>query len=215
MRHKTNRHTIEESKMKKCISIILSLICMLSLFTAAGCRDDKQEEQSATQQTFSQADLIRCLDDLWLTSSSEYALTEPLLFAGTQVSDDLFFCSELYELYRHIYTIYGGEEETATSDEVIGLFTTFDEEVFAEFVTFYKWWMHMDGRVRFNLYYEASKVAKELYSRTYGKDFRPGKLADWSLEDRIALEDFIRENPDFMPVEEYEKELRRLGILTE
>jgi len=98
---------------------------------------------------------------------------------------------------------------------LVGPILQFDEETYDRFLTLCDWYLLMNGRMYVESCNDATEVARDLYNEKYGENIMPGNWTAWSLEDRIALENFIREHPDFMPVEEFEKELRYLGILTE
>ena len=57
-------------------------------------------------------------------------------------------------------------------------------------------------------------TANKLYIEKYGEGFVPDtRISNWTLEQRISFEEFIRNNPDFMPEEEYSRELALLGIV--
>lgn len=214
MRHKTNRYAIEGSKMKKCISIILSLVCLISVFAAAGCGEDKKQE---LQEKF-----MKDVRRMSLIINPNYPGPEDIgIYTRDVVTDEIIFLPGCYELYCHAYTLdshdYGGEKcmDYASAEEVRGLFLEFDKEVYERFRTISDWFLLLGGRWYVDLYNSATTVARDLYNEKYGENIMPGNWTAWSLDDRIELENFIRDNPDFMPVEEYEKELKYLGITAE
>ena len=63
-------------------------------------------------------------------------------------------------------------------------------------------------------YYRESMIkANEIYKEKFGESFFPDdRDSYWTLEQRISFEEFIRNNPDFMPAEEYAENLADLGI---
>ena len=55
--------------------------------------------------------------------------------------------------------------------------------------------------------------ANDLYKENFGESFfLSNRELDWTLEQRLSFEEFIRSDPDFMPAEEYEQDRAHLGI---
>ncbi|MBE6753631.1 MAG: hypothetical protein E7559_04670 [Ruminococcaceae bacterium] len=194
--------------MKKLISVMLSVMCLLLAFSAAGCGKGKQVER---QEEF--MDKLQRLSLVYrdgTNGADDYGV-----YSREKVTDEIYFRPELYRLYSHCYTLFDGSGEIADAEEVRGLILQFDEETYDRFLTLCDWYLLMNGRMYVESCNDATEVARDLYNEKYGKDIMPGNWTAWSLEDRIALEDFVRDNPDFMPVEQHEKELRYLGVLAE
>ncbi|MBE6753632.1 MAG: hypothetical protein E7559_04675 [Ruminococcaceae bacterium] len=199
--------------MKRCVSIILALVCLLTLCMAAGCK--KNGQPTALQEQF-----MEDVQRMGLLVSPDYPAPENTgMYTQDEVIKGIIFLPRCYELYCHAYTLldhasflFYGSEELATAEEVRGLFLEFDEEVYARFCTVSDWYLLLNGSMYMQNYNDATAVARDLYNEKYGENIMPGNWTAWSLEDRIALETFVRDNPDFMPAEQYEKELRYLGI---
>jgi len=131
----------------------------------------------------------------------------------TEYIDGVIFFPKKYDLYAHAYEIFGGEEEISSTEDVKELIENFDSKKYDKFNKVYSWLAFKNGKYIVEVKYnDSTKVARDLYNQKYKDNILPGGWLDWKLEDRIKLEKFIRENPDFMPKEEYADVLRWLGI---
>ena len=207
---KAKTGTAADFGIKKCVLVIMLIVCMISVLTVAGCGEDKQQK--------TQEDFLKDVRRMSLLINPDYPGPEDSgIYTRDVVTEEIVFLPGYYELYCHAYTLFCGSGECmeyASAEEVRGLFFEFDSEVYERFRTIRNWYLLLNGRWYMDFYNDATAVARDLYNEKYGEDIMPGNWTAWSLEERIELENFIRENPDFMPVEEYEKELRYLGILT-
>ena len=103
--------------------------------------------------------------------------------------------------------------EKITYDEIVGLYSSYDEDVYNRFNELYKWYRTGNGRAMVDFYRRSMIKANDLYKENFGESFfLSNRELDWTLEQRLSFEEFIRSDPDFMPAEEYEQDQAHLGI---
>ena len=127
-------------------------------------------------------------------------------------SSDLYLDCDYMYAYMRVYGIRDGSKTIPTYEEMKKLYYEYDESVYQKFLILYNW--AKSSKIwRVSKYFISISVALHLYEKKYG-EFR--ETDHWqSLDEMIRLEDFIRENPDFMPADQYAKDLKWLYINVE
>lgn len=192
--------------MKRIISLLFILICFSSVLLTTGCGTKHSQEEF-------RAEYIEKLNSMSVKKNTDREINETGLYLCDKVADDLVLFSGLLELFIHCYEIYEPDREIITYDEIVGLYSSYDDDVYNRFNELYKWYCTANGSAAVDFYRQSMIKANNLYIENFGESFFPSdRELDWTIEQRISFEDFIRRTPDFMPMEEYEKELAYLGI---
>jgi len=186
-----------------CVLIILVIITIMLV----GCKK-KADLEEKKEKFMKNLNMIGLICDI---PSEAYKLTSDI-FTVEYVGEVAIF-PKIYDLYVHSYEIFEGEYEIASAEELKSLIVDFDSKTYDKFRNLYNWVALKNGEYIIKIKYtEATKIARDLYNEKYNENILPGGWVDWKLEDRIKLEKFIKENPDFMPKEEYADVLKYLGI---
>ena len=145
--------------------------------------------------------------------NTDREINETGLYHCDQVADDLVLFSGLLELYIHCYEIAEPDREIITYDEIVGLYSSYDEDLYNRFNEFYQWYFNLNGCAEVEFYCGSMRKANDLYKEKFGESFFPSdRELDWTLEQRISFEEYIRSDPELMPAEEYARDLANLGI---
>ena len=192
--------------MKRIISWFLILVCFSSVLLTTGCQNSFSQEEFRVEY-------IEKLDKMRVKKNTTEELPDSVLLHCGVIADELTIFSGTLELYLHCYEIWKPDCEKITYDEIVSLYNSYDEDVYRRLDTFYCWLCFQNGFALVDYYRESMIKANEIYKEKFGESFFPDdRDSYWTLEQRISFEEFIRNNPDFMPAEEYRKELSGLGI---
>jgi hypothetical protein len=183
------------------ISLALVLACSLTFGMLSGCH------KTQTQKEF-QVEYIRLLRylDVYIDPeaiSRPGSINEDLWAPDCMVNTNrLLACIRAYELND-------GSKPIPTYEEMKALYSEYDESVY-QGVKDLNAWYASSGSYLVSRYYKALEIALSLYEAEYGT-FRATEHWE-SVEQMIQLENLIREHPELMPRDIYEKELNYLHI---
>ena len=192
--------------MKRIISWFLICVCLTSVLFTTSCGNRFSQEEF-------RAEYIDKLNKMSVKKNTDKEINESGLYQCDTVADDLILFSGLLKLYIHCYEICNPDCEKITYDEIVGLYSSYDEDVYNRFNELYKWYRTGNGRAMVDFYRRSMIKANDLYKENFGESFfLSNRELDWTLEQRLSFEEFIRSDPDFMPAEEYEQDRAHLGI---
>jgi hypothetical protein len=120
---------------------------------------------------------------------------------------------DLLALYAHCCRLNGWTESVATKEDIASLYNSYDEELDKKFAKLFYYWVNGVNTVCW-YYNKAVRVAYDLYVQRYGPFKEITVYGEMLTEDKIALEQFVRDNPDFMPKEVYYSELFAFRIIS-
>jgi hypothetical protein len=78
----------------------------------------------------------------------------------------------------------------------------------------FEWWTFVDGISFCKRYEESLQVAHEFYKQNYGLYKDEKAYIELTADEKIELEQFVRNNPDFMPKEVYYSKLIDMRIIS-
>ena len=115
-------------------------------------------------------------------------------------------------VYVYCLRLSGSKKDSVTIEDIAKLYEAYDEELEKKFLSLYGWYTN-NGSTLCHCYERAIQKAYVLYFEQYGQPFN-GKTPyiEMLAEDKIALEQFVRDNPGLMPKEVYYEELRFMHI---
>jgi len=223
-------------KIKKRAGIILCITGMVIIIALSlyKMENNQQPETIKTQEEY-QMELLDTLDRMDLlawqgdirTASGRHIIAFSQYLKDMNLPRDIHFeirprteiapgveiFHELFAMYSHCCRLASRTESLATVEDIAKLYDSYDEELEKKFLALYDWWAGQNGAAFCDYYDETIRVAYDLYLRQYG--FFNGRevYGEMLTEDKTALEQFIRDNPDFMPKEVYYEELRNMRII--
>lgn len=197
--------------MKRFFLVLLCLLCLMTMVT--GCEND-EKGPDMTQEEFKMK-YITMLEDMAITC-----------FDGAngivlEIDDDLYIWPEDLKIKLHVYAWVGDSngtvptaDEVITFDEVIELYSDFDEAVFEKFEKFYLWNSRDGGEKLYKTYRSGIQTVYALYIDDNGKRINSKEFfTELTFEDYLELEAYIKENPHFEEEDkDYQKVLKWLGI---
>jgi len=100
--------------------------------------------------------------------------------------------------YTHIYQSEGWQLKIASMEDIISLYNAYDEELDKRLRNLHEWWRH-GGKDRERGYIWAIVEAMHYYTQRYGAFNGKESYTEMRLDDMIALETYLRDNPRFLP----------------
>jgi hypothetical protein len=155
------------------------------------------------------------MDDLGLPVDYKAVYTE--IRPRIEIAPDIEIFYDKLEMIIYSFSLDGRFtdklENIATIEDIAKLYASYDEELDKRFYNLFRCWSNM-GNSFLRYYEKALRVAYSLYLEQYGFFNEKEHYGEMMAEDKIALENFVRNNPDFMPKEVYYIELRSMRIIT-
>jgi hypothetical protein len=228
------------STKKRAIIIICAVVIVLIFVLAITSAKDHSEPEAIRTQEDYQMELLKMLDKMELLAYQgdisiapgryligywrfQEDMNLPNTYKGsyyeirprTEISPKVEIFHEILALCSHCYRLYGGTESVATKEDIAKLYNSYDENLEGKFLALYNWWARLNGDALFWYYDDAIRTAHSVYLQQYG--FFNGKelYGEMLAEDKIALDQFVRENPDFLPKEVYYSELYSMRIIND
>jgi len=200
-----------KGKIKIIIILIFTSIVLMAAITFAGFINNRKPEMIKKQEEY-QMELIELLDQIGLLihQDVDYIEIEP----REEIAPGVEIFSERFALFAYCYRLVGRTENIATKEEIIRLYDCYDEALEEKFMTLYLWMRVQNGTATCRLYDRSLCLAYDLYSEQYGVFNRKESYSEMLIEDKTALEQFVRNNPDLMPKEKYYRELYNLFIIS-
>jgi hypothetical protein len=120
---------------------------------------------------------------------------------------------ERLALYSYCYRLFGKTSSIATKEDITKLYYSYSEELEKKFLNLYYWLMR-NGLSLCYSYEAALKVAKKAYEDNFGSYYM-GKVQydELTTNEKLELEQFVRDNPDFMPKEVNYYQLYNMRII--
>ena len=200
-------------KIRKMASVIICAAGIIMLITLAFNNMNKHQPEIIKAQEEYQMELLKMLDRMFLLITpvnSVYSVDLP----REEIAPGVEIFHEKLALYAHCYRLVGKTESIATKEDIAKLYNSYDEKLEEKFMALYRWWARQNGGDICVSYNYAIRTAFALYIQQYGPFNGKDKLEKMLAEDKIALEQFVRDNPDFMPKEVYYRELYELFIIS-
>ena len=168
----------------------------------------KPEPEIIKTQEEYQMELLEMLDKISLLVPINYDGNSLRLEIAPGV--ELFF--DRLATQQYCYALFGKTESVATLEDIANLYASYNEELEDKFLLLYYWLKLENGKSFYESYCMATNKAYALYEKQYGAI--SGANTMLTTEQRIMLEQFARDNPDFMPGEVYYKELSDMCIIS-
>ena len=196
------------------IKTIITYVLCISLLTACKVFNEpnkSNEDEKFTSQEEFQMQMLEWLTNFWLLSNVEcHEMDEP----KEEIAPGIEIYSERLKLYIYCYGFYGGARSIITSiEDIRKLYEVYDEDLEKKLINLYSWWLTGEGEPLCDVYNDVINEVYKLYSNQYGLFNGKDTYEKMMTDDKIALEKYVRDNPDFMPKEVYYTELRRLHII--
>lgn len=204
---------VEGLRMSQKMRLNTIIISLLSFIFISACNKGvesntpNEKEIFTTQEEF-QMQLLEWLDDSRLLVGERFSIDN---WPKEKIAPGIEIYSERFKLYAYCNRFYDGDRSVTVSIEDISkLYYAYDEKLYSNFRTFYEWLRIRNGE-SFSIGYDNSiRCAYNLYVERYGNFNGKDSYVKMTTDDKISLEKYIRDNPHFMPKEEYETELRIL-----
>jgi hypothetical protein len=185
------------------------LLVLLGCFVLKSTQKPEQEIIK-TQEEY-QMELLEMLDKISLLFYKDDPFSEEL--PRKEIAPGVEIFSDKLATYIYCYVLAGNNDSVATLEDIASLYTSYDEELEKKFLNLYYWLKLQNGRSFYTSYCLATRTACALYEKQYGS-INSSETSIILIEERIMLEQFARDNPDFMPGEVYYKELRNMRIIS-
>ena len=150
--------------------------------------------------------------DLPVTYKGPYSEIRP----RKEIAPGIEIFHEKLTLYIHCSRLVGEEStlptvEDITVEDIAKVYAAYDEELDKKFYKLYWWWANFSDFC--DRYFNTMREVYKLYFQQYG--FFNGKehYGEMLTEDIIALEQFVRDNPDFMPKETHYSKLYDMRVI--
>ena len=190
------------------------IVCSISVMFLAllGCFVQKstqnpEPETIKTQEEY-QMELLEMLDKISLLVPINYDGKSLKLEIAPEV--EIFY--DRLATQQYCYALYGKTGSVATLEDITSLYASYDEELEEKILLLYNWLKLENGKSFYEYYCMATNKACSLCEKQYGAI--GGTSIMLTTEQRIMLEQFARDNPDFMPKEVYYRELSDMRIIS-
>jgi len=206
-----NRHETEPEIIKTQEEYQMELLESLDIMHLLARQGDISNKSGIYQEGFweFQEDM-----DLPVTYKGPYSEIRP----RKEIAPGIEIFHEKLALYLHCSRLVGEESslptvEDITVEDIARLYATYDEELEKKFSKLY-WWL-VNFKYFCDNYFNTMREVYKLYLQQYG--FFDGKehYGEMLTEDIIALEQFVRDNPDFMPKEIYYSKLYDMRVIND
>jgi hypothetical protein len=183
------------------------LLALLGYFVQKNTQNP-EPEPIKTQEEY-QMELLEMLDKISLLVPTGFITDDP----SEEIAPGVKIFSDTLTTYIHCFALAGNQDIVATLEDIANLYAFYDEELEEKFLSLYSWLKLQNGRSFYTAYCLATRTACAIYEEQYGRI--NGRDTDFILiEQRIMLEQFARDIPDFMPREVYYRELRNMRIIS-
>ena len=187
-------------------------ILLVVVFAFFGLKNYRESATIKEQEEY-KMELLEQLDNICLL----YRQDDPNAadWPKVEIAPDVEIFHEELALYAHCFRLAGKTGSIATKEDIAKLYEAYDEELEEKFQNLYRWYRRANGK-SFCMYYDvAISVAYRLYSQQYGPfNGKTSYMKEMLAVDKIALEQFVRDTPDFMPKEVYYDELYYMRIIS-
>ncbi|MCL2767593.1 MAG: hypothetical protein FWE49_02570 [Synergistaceae bacterium] len=134
------------------------------------------------------------------------------------IGDGHLIYSDKLELLLSLYSTYRASFDNdlltpPTKEDIIRLYQSYNDYLFDRFTDFSRWAYYL--YFYFWSYENALRTAKSVYDQEYGLYKGRWQYGELTAEERIELAQFVRENPGFMPEENYFEELKLFEPITQ
>ena len=135
---------------------------------------------------------IEMLDEmlLYFDPDFDYGDTKPY---RTKLDEGVEIFEEDLKIMLHIYAMVAKPEDPPTAEEVKSLYYQYDEDIYQKFYTFYRWY---DGYL-YTVYHFAMNISASQYSDQFGEPLIDKRWGQYTFEDFLKLEEYVKENSDF------------------
>ena len=113
----------------------------------------------------------------------------------------------------HVYALDYGDTFIPTAEEVEGLYNKYDQDIYKRFYQFFDWYRN-NGGAACDAYVNAMLQVDFSYTDKHGSHFKNiESWSDYTVEDLIDLESYVKENPDYSNTDiTYQRLLKWLGV---
>ena len=190
--------------------ILTCIIVLVAVVPLSACA--KPAESAQTQEEFQTefVEMLKELDVFVYPEDTEYLTASKIVNLGDGVEifeDDLMVALHVYELS------YKPESMPPSAEEIESLYIEYNDEIYNRLQPFYVWYTRI-GAKTCSLYYRALMTGNLLYKDKQGyKLIDKEKLSQVTIDEKYKLEEYIKENPDYMETDpNYLLLLKWLGL---
>ena len=188
-----------KSKKKAIILCIISYI-LFAVLVFWSHREIEEPEVIMTQEEY-QMEVLKILDDTMLLASGSVDSLEGWEMEWeprAEIAPGVEILYDRLARYTHIFQSEGWQSQIASMEDIISLYNSYDEELNQRLRNLHEWWRH-GGKARERGYIWSIIEALHYYTERHGAFNGKESYTEMRIEDMIALERYLRNNPSFLP----------------
>ena len=196
---------------RRMTAFILTCITVLAAVVPLSACAPQPIESAPTQEEI-QAEFIEIMRYMGLYLPPDYESKHERPYK-VKVAEGVEIYEEDLKVYLHVYELDTDFENIPTAEEVEGLYNEYEQVTYVKFLQFYDWYRN-NGGAACDDYLEAMLHIDLRYTEEQGSYFKNiQSWSDYTVEDFIDLESYVKENPDYTETNyAYKRLLKWLGL---